>query len=390
MKVAFIPSNVSGVVFYRVWQPALQMMKNKRDKVVVWWWKPDQFEMHPWEGELSEPEIGPSIGRDINAACAWADVVVWMGLHQPASLNLFHQMRATYDKPFVTEMDDYIFSIPEANIASTVFRPGMGLTRIGLEQIKASDALIVSTPYLAQLYKPFNPQVHVVENAVDLALWRTSKSSPGRQRVTIGWMGGGTHREDLALVKDAVFEVLDRYENASFTFLHACPDFFKGHKRIKEIRGFKAIDKYPAWVAKAGFDIGIAPLVDNNFNRGKSNLRWLEYSALGIPTVASPLPHFKESIREGETGLLANATQEWVNALGYLIENEEARLRIGKQAQQEVKERWNPYLLGRKYRKTLEEITFNARTYQVRPSIADRGLNRRSEQYAVVGNPKAE
>ena len=356
MRVAFIPTYVSGVVFYRVWQPYQKLEKLfKKDKFVVTWYTPDQFTMHPWEWDLQDGQKNGILYQHIDAACRWADVVVWMGLHTHASLDIFVHMRAKHGKPFASEFDDYIFSIPRHNPAWGAYHPGTGFTRIALRQIKESDALICSTPYLADLYRPFNARVHVVENTIDVDLWE--KAVPGDKTTTIGWMGGGTHNEDHEMMQDAVLEVLEKCPNSRFHYISGGPPpGAYRHPRISWDHDFKAIDKYPRWMSRKGFDIGIAPLVDNEFNRGKSNLRWLEYSAMGIPTVASPVVHFQRSIRHGETGFLARSRAEWVDLLMKLVREPELRENIGGAARREGKRLWNPEIQARKYRAALEVI----------------------------------
>lgn len=361
MKVAFVPTYVSGVMFYRVWQPYQILCKKfKRDKFVVTWYSTDQYTMHPWEWDLYDGRKFPLLYQHISTVCRWADVVVWMGLHTPKALELFSHMRAKYGKHFVSEFDDYIFSIPRYNAAWGPYRPGTGFTKIALDQIRGSDALIVSTPHLAELYKPLNDKVYVVENTVDLTLWKRAKGSSLRpnQGVTIGWMGGGTHTEDHEMVQDAVFEVLEKNENVRFHYVSGgpAPARFLGHSRIKWEHIFFGVDKYPRFVSRQKFHIGIAPLIDNEFNRGKSNLRWLEYSAMGIPTVASPVVHFKKTIRHGKTGLLAGNHAEWVDSLTRLVSEPALRENIGSAARREVERLWTPEIQARKYRAALEDI----------------------------------
>ncbi len=378
-RIAFIPTNVSGVMYYRCRSQA-DALKSLGCEVAVLWYKSNFFTMHPWEEDILTEAHGERIQRDIEMACQWADVVIWMGLHTPHTLDLFHAMKVKYGKPFITEMDDYIFSIPSTNTASTVYAPGTGLTRIFIEQIKASDALVVSTPYLAKLYHGLCRKVFVAENGIDLPLWRGFASPAPRRRVNIGWMGGGSHTDDFTVVKDAIMELLAIRDDVTFTFVSggSCPEFFKDIPRLTWIHDFKSIDKYPKWIGKFGFDIGIAPLIDNNFNRGKSNLRWLEYSALGIPCVASPLPHFKESITHGVTGQLANSTEDWVNLLNGLVSAPDTRNTMGMAARQEVKDKWNLKLLGRKYKTAIEGLLNASIDTPSSPNL-NRGLDTRPE-----------
>ena len=383
-KVAFIPTNVSGVMHYRCWQQA-EAMRAIGVEVAVLWYSTKQFLMHPWEEDILREDVGYLLKNDISKACEWADIVIWMGLHTTQSLALFHSMRIYHAKPFLTEIDDYIYAIPNRNIASTVYTPGSGLTRILTDQMQSSDGIICSTPYLADLYKNVN-KTYVAENFINFPSWRSRFTSPRRQGVTIGWVGGGTHDEDHELIKDSVFEVLSKNKDVRFKYVCGgpCPEFFKGVPRLTWQHDFSSIKQYPKWVAKKGFDIGIAPLEDNNFNRGKSNLRWLEYSALGIPCVASPLPHFKESIVHGKTGFIASTHGEWVEHLERLINAPDLRDTIGTAARQEVKDKWNPKVMGRKYLNIIKEI-LNAKSNAVNISDPDRGLDRRPLEPEVVG-----
>lgn len=362
LRVAYVPTNVSGVAHYRVRQPADALKKIGIDTAVLWY-SASHYSMHPWEEDILSQELGPSICRDVDMACQWADVVVWMGLHTPHTLDFFRDMKAKHGKPFITEMDDYIFSIPASNIASTVYSPGSGLTQILIQQMKASDALVVSTPYLADLYRKLAKRVYVVENCIDLPLWdRSASPASARRGLTIGWMGGGSHGDDFRVVEPAIRQIQQKFKNTHFTFVSGGlkPTFLDGIPRLKWIHDFRSIDKYPKWISKFGFDIGIAPLQDNNFNRAKSNLRWLEHSALGIPCVASPLPHFRESIRHEVTGYLANNTEDFVEYISRLVLAPKLRDTIGTAARQEVKDKWNLKTQAMKYKAAIEDV-LNAR-----------------------------
>ena len=360
MKVAFIPSLVSGVMFYRIWQQA-EALRKLGHKVAVLWWSPKITMFHPWQTDLPH---NPKIFKDINMACQWADVVVWQMLNQPHSLNLFGNMRKLHPKPFLSEYDDDVFNVPSYSPASNVYQNGSDFSRIAHTQIVNSDALIVSTPYLKEAYSRYNDNIHVMENTIDFRLWGGSTSYPHglscKRKVNIGWVGGGTHIGDLDMVKEAIFETLEKYKNVTFTCVHGCPEFFKWHKQIKWTNEFKTIDKYPKWVKSFKFDIGIAPLIDNAFNRSKSNLRWLEYSVMGIPTVASKVDHFEKSITDGYDGYLVETKEEWKNRLALLIESEELRRTIGTNAKNTIKEKWTPMVVGRKYADCLKEI-YNAK-----------------------------
>lgn len=372
-KLTFIITEVSGVAYYRVWQPAMAM-RDMGVKTAMLWYKHDMIERPKWEWEIGEGENTQRICSDIDRGCQWGDAVVWMALHHPASFEYFQQLRFKYpNKPFLMELDDIVFDIPMTNVGSQAYYPGSPLHELAMNQIRLSDGLIVSTPYLKERLEKFGKPVYVVENTIDSSRWRGSPS-PRSRRVNVGWVGGGTHFADLEIVKDAVFEILKTRKDVQFTFLHGCPEFFKhktdcswldtndpryqkafkcprcgGIPGIKWTHKWARIDKYPKWVEKARFDIGLAPLQDNAFNRAKSNLRWLEYSAQGIPTIASPIENFKKTIHNKVNGLLASNTEEWVNQINSLVDDPIVRASIGKTARADVKAHWNPQLQAKKY-----------------------------------------
>jgi glycosyltransferase involved in cell wall biosynthesis len=101
---------------------------------------------------------------------------------------------------------------------------------------------------------------------------------------------------------------------------------------------------------EAKFDIGIMPLVDNEFQKGKCGLKLLQYMAAGLPTAASPVGVNKEIVRQGTTGFLVRTESEWQQALEALIGDATLRSAMG-QAGRKVCEheysihRWLPVIM---------------------------------------------
>lgn len=114
--------------------------------------------------------------------------------------------------------------------------------------------------------------------------------------------------------------------------------------RIEVTGGTPSWKEYPKKLSKTKWDIGICPLIDDEFNRNKSHIKWMEYSTYKIPTVASMVyPYYKkidgvDAIKDGKTGFLANDTKDWVEKLSKLIENKELREEIGNNAYNYIKD----------------------------------------------------
>ena len=394
---------------------------SKRDDVGILYYDPNLIQRKTegnaiqWEYELYGTKAF-EIRSDMAQAVGWADVVIWMGLHSPESLNFFKWCGLRYPHiKMLMEIDDYLLSSARSNPgAGEVYRYGGDLAKIGLEQMRLSDGLIVSTPALAELYRPYAKKIWVVENVVDLKLWPKRKKN---KLLTIGWIGAGSHDDDLAILKNVVPNILNEYKDVQFSIVHGVSEVFKhkpgceylenqhhprynkmkrcplckGIDRVKWTHDFRTIDKYPKWAASFGFDVGLAPLVDLNFTRGKSNLRWLEYSAMGIPTIASPLNHFRETIRDGETGIIVEKNDEagWIEAIEDMIAEPDLREEIGKNARNEVEKNWCPKVQAKKYRGVIQEIT-NAKHDAERVGHKGSAVDRRPEQPEIHDDGIAE
>jgi glycosyltransferase involved in cell wall biosynthesis len=330
----------------------------------LWPYSSQETVQNPWQVDMLDdiPRIPVkslhevlTIRQYIDWLCETSDVVVWQALDFPHSFNLFKDMRERHQKPFLMEIDDYVADVPVSNEAHNGYRPGSTRFKIAMEQIKMSDGLVVSTPYLAEQYKEFNEHIYVIPNSIDLKEW-TSRPRKRGDRIRIGWIGSGAHSADLEMVASAIMDVTQKYKNAWFYCIHGVPQVFKDMPKVYWTHKWATINLYPRHMASYCFDIGIAPLVDNNFNRGKSNLRWLEYSALKVPTVASPLPDFKRVIESGKNGYLADSIDEWKDRLSELIENEDNRRAMGVSAYNTVKRDFSVPKTARTYLQLLREV----------------------------------
>jgi glycosyltransferase involved in cell wall biosynthesis len=158
------------------------------------------------------------------------------------------------------------------------------------------------------------------------------------------------------MIAPAIHKILDKYKDVWFYCIHGVPQVYKEMKKVYWTRKWAKINLYPKFMASFKFDIGIAPLIDNNFNRGKSNLRWLEYSALKIPTIASNLPDFRRVISNGN-GYIVETLDQWESALSLLIEDQSKREQVGRNAYEVVKRDFNVSKTAKEYLWFLHEVS---------------------------------
>jgi hypothetical protein len=194
--------------------------------------------------------------------------------------------------------------------------------------LRRAEMVTVSTPYLAELYAPFNSNITVLQNCVKAELLDMPRKHA--DRVTVGWQGGVSHLVDLCAVQDPLREVLDAHPDVDMHWIGV--DYAPLVRRPCRFTPWS--DDVGHYYRAVDFDIAIAPLADVPFNRAKSYLKALDAAALGIPIVATDMEPYRDFVRDGETGYLVRTPEQWVARLTELIHDEAARIEMGAKAKQ--------------------------------------------------------
>lgn len=220
----------------------------------------------------------------------------------------------------------------------------------------ACDAGIASTPGLADAMRRAGvADVHVVENGLDeqtLAVTeklaaRLPRADDGLVRIVYG-SGTNTHDVDFEEAASAIGRILDRFPYVRLRLIGpvAIPAALAGHAAMIERLPATGYEKYLGLLGEC--DISIAPLEDFVFNDAKSNIKYLEASALGVPSVCSPRAAFAAAITDGVDGLLCDGTEAWEAALASLVTDSTLRRRIGQAAMAGVRRRYAPERIARR------------------------------------------
>lgn len=379
-----IPASTDGVNYYRLATWAFQMRKYKNTIVDLAWfqYQTNPAVLHTWQEDINSMEpsgdvpgltVGQYIRTGIDYFCEMADIVVWHPMYYEQSLEFWLEMQHKHQKPFVVEVDDNYVDVPTWNEAYHSFKNGSNFRRVSIDCMRNADALTVTTPHLGELYTQFNDNVYVIENSLDFKGDRKfvgwDKVSVRKHKgVRLGWIGGRAHFDDLMMVSPILREILIKNEDVTLVLINsaikescrltgrAYP--FEGLKNVHYADRSVPINRYAPFAASFGFDIGLAPLVDCNFNRSKSNLRWLEYSSLKVPTIATDISHFRQSITNMEDGILIpnNDPQKWADAINLLIQDQPLRETMGRSAYKRVKTGFNVSRNAPKYLRLLKEL----------------------------------
>jgi len=251
------------------------------------------------------------------------------------------------------EIDDYVQSarkIKSHELTDVFDAEFVGEMEMAM---RVTDGIVCSTDYLARRYRSFNERTWACYNGIDLN--RYAWPTPAREGVTIGWAGGVGHKASLARWESGVREVLRKRPETRFVSVGygAAVNFLEefGADRAIALPSGK-IEVYPA--SMKVFDIAIAPSSESNLFKGKSDLRWLEASALGIPLVAHPETY--PGIEDGVTGVHARTPKEVEASLIDLVDDTEKRERIGAQAYAYVAEHRRIEVAAERWRDVLLEV----------------------------------
>ena len=144
--------------------------------------------------------------------------------------------------------------------------------------------------------------------------------------VRLVWIGSQSTLQYLEEIKPALEQIGSRFDNVILRII--CEEFFD----LRNIRVEKHIWSEQTRSADlAAGDIGLAPLPDNRFTRGKCSFKVLEYAASALPVVASPIGTNADYVQSGVTGFFATNADEWVGRISELIENPQLRKKMGQQ-----------------------------------------------------------
>ncbi|HBY06439.1 MAG TPA: hypothetical protein DEH22_01100, partial [Chloroflexi bacterium] len=227
--------------------------------------------------------------------------------HVQAYQEIVKRARATA-KPLIFELDDLLFALPEHHPDRMQGYYAEALLPM-LDAVMQADAVIVSTLPLAEYLRAFNSKITVLPNTLDETIWPMCPPQTGREsRLTIGYMGSPTHAPDLQMVLPTLLKIAQRFgDGVAFRFIGIEPPPTLAQAAQTSWEPIHTLDyaQFAAEFSTEEFDIVIAPLEDNSFNRAKSGIKFLEYSALGVPGVYSALPPYAGIITDGRDGYLA-------------------------------------------------------------------------------------
>lgn len=265
---------------------------------------------------------------------------------------------ALFGRPVIYDFDDAIFKLhtTEANRRFGWLKfPGKtgAICRI-------SSHVVVGNEYLANYALRFNPRVTVIPTSIDTERYQPVTDSRSNGKVVVGWTGSSTSQTHLELFAPMVRELVSRRDvefrviSDREPVLPGIPYVWKPWSPETEVKDL------------SHFDLGIMPIPDDEWARGKCALKALQYMAMGVPAICSPVGANSEVIQHGENGLLAATTDEWVSCFETLVDDGALRHQMGNKARQTVEKGYSMRKCSELFADVIRE------TVEVRDSSANR------------------
>jgi glycosyltransferase involved in cell wall biosynthesis len=273
--------------------------------------------------------------------------IVFIERDFPRKFDEFNQIRKLAKQkniPVIYDIDDLLFDLPESHPDRISGYYSTSLLPI-LDAIVESDLVIVSSDNLKNYFNYYNSNIEIFYNYLNDDIWKLNQKnfSNNEPPTIIGYIGGHTHLPDLDSIKAAVLSILEKYGDKVILKIWGLtpPEELKNHRQVDWT--IPNIWKYPnfsKFFQNLKVDIFIAPLIDNNFNKSKSFIKYLEYGSLGVPAIYSNIEPYKSIIEHENNGFLASTLQDWEKYLSILIENEQERKKISKNITFNIEENW--------------------------------------------------
>lgn len=215
--------------------------------------------------------------------------------------------------------------------------------------MKRASAVTVGSKNLLEFAKQYQDNSHYLPTSIKLENYELPKQKSENERVCLGWIGNGAHyHADLVQILQEPLKEIALKHKIRLKLVGVCKreDLYEAFSNIPGLEttfidSIDWADQSEVRKSMLDVDIGLYPVLDNDFNHHKCAFKALEYMALGIPVVASPVGANVYVVSDGMDGFHANEKKEWIKALSILITDQTARNEMGQAGRLKVETQYN-------------------------------------------------
>ena len=276
------------------------------------------------EAEVHEFPSGPAAWRAMLPVLKDARVVFVQRKRLPLYVLLLLRRMG---KKIMYDFDDAVMFKNSLSAKPYSLRRKMSFKRM----LKYTDLVIAGNGFLKAEADKYHRRVEILPTPVDGERY-TAKTYPDHEQVNIGWIGDHGSIHYMESYKD-VWEGLGRRYGRRVCLTIICDTFIE----TREIETRKVPWSHETEIdALMALDIGVMPLFDDLWSKGKCGFKVLQYLGVGVPAVCTPVGINKDVVEDGVNGFWAGAKEEWRERLSTLIEDGEMRARMGMAGRQKI------------------------------------------------------
>jgi glycosyltransferase involved in cell wall biosynthesis len=288
--------------------------------------------------------------KDLHDAKNYDIIFIFREAFMTASIY-FEKKFAKLGKKMVFDFDDAIWHM-DVSDANKKFKFLKNPSKTA-DIIALCDIVFAGNQYLADYAKQSNSNVVIVPTTIDTEEYQRMNIPKESDCVCIGWSGSVTTIKHFEYAVPALEKIKAKYGDKVRIKVIGDGNFKNEKLGIQGI-AWKRADEVKEL---SGMDIGIMPLPNDEWAKGKCGLKGLQYMALEIPTIMSPVGVNTEIIKDGENGFLASEVEEWVDKLSRLIESEQLRKELGAKARKTVLDEYSIEAQKNNYLKYFQQLT---------------------------------
>lgn len=289
-----------------------------------------------------------NVKKDMNSNNFFADIIIIQRdvLDSDFSKKLIDYCKL-YDIKIIYEIDDDLLNIDESHPEYEYYLKSSEIIKFILEN---SNAVTVSTENLKEKLNSYNNNIFVIKNTL-VPIWNEgaifSHNKSNSNILKIGYMGTITHENDIKIIEKSIENVIDYFKKKNITVefevIGGTSKKLVSAKQINVPANSVVYPDFIRWLKKiVDWNIAIAPLDNNNLNSSKSEIKYLEYTALGLPGIYSAVGSYKEVIEDGKNGIIVyNNEKSWTDNIIYLLENQRLQDKIRKNAKENVQKEYS-------------------------------------------------
>jgi glycosyltransferase involved in cell wall biosynthesis len=225
-----------------------------------------------------------------------------------------------YSKKIIYNFDDAVMYDPDQPSRTS----GPHMKRF-IRSVKVADMVLVGSSYLAEQARKYNSNINVLPLGLKVSDYECCHSDFNDGKIRLVWIGSKSTLKYLEELKPTLEEIGSLFNNVVLRIIG--DGFFDLQNMEVEKRLWS---KKTRAVDLATSDIGLAPLPDNRFTKGKCSFKVLEYASAGLPVIASPVGTNSDYIRNNVTGFFARDSKEWIDRIAQLINNPQSRKKVGQ------------------------------------------------------------